>query len=293
MTLQGRQQLEELAAEPPVRYLRPQRRPEVRRRAVWRQLLRWGPRLVAGAAVLAVLGATFYAGFRFLDTSPRFRLWDTSAVEVLNLRYASATLVRERFAEDAGRSVLWIPLEARRKAVEEIPWIARARVERLLPNRLRVVVEERTPVAFLRQGSQLVLVDAEGVLLERPEAARFTFPVVTGIHPGMEREERRARLKLYEEFIRDLDAGERTYSDDISEVDLSDTENLRATVAEKGEAVLLHFGRDRYREKYEAYRKHRPLWQQTGERVDSVDLRYRGQLVLNPEAEAPLGGRTR
>ncbi len=293
MTYQEREQLEELAAEPPTRYLRPPRRPAVRRRGVWRQLLDRWPRLVAGAAVLMALGATFYAGFRSLHTSPRFRLWDSSAVEVLNLRYASATQVRDRFAGDAGRSVLWIPLEARRRAVEEIPWVARARVQRLLPNRLRVVVEERTPVAFVRQGSQLLLVDGEGVLLERPEAGSFTFPVVTGIHAGMEREERRARLQLYEEFIRDLDAGERAYSDEISEVDLSDTENLRATVVEKGAAVLLHFGRDRYREKYEAYRKHRPLWQQTGEVVHSVDLRYRGQLVLNPEIEAAPRSRTR
>lgn len=281
----------ELSGEQPTHYLRPQRKPEVRRRAVWRTGLRWTPRVLLILIPALALSWVGYRGYGYARGSPRFRLASLTAVELVNLRYASPATVRECFAADAGRSVFGVPLEARRRALEEIPWIAKARVQRLVPNRLRVVVEERTPVAFLRQGNALMLVDAAGVLLERSAGASFTFPVLTGFAPGLTLEERRARVELYLEFLRDLDASGQAYSAEVSEVDLADLEDLRGTVTQKGQAVVLHFGRDRYREKYEAYRKHRPLWQKSGETVHVVDLRYRGQLVLNPDPAPPAGAR--
>ncbi|MFQ5926748.1 MAG: cell division protein FtsQ/DivIB [Terriglobia bacterium] len=292
MSPEKQHQFEELASEEPARYLRPQRRPEVRRRAVWRQVVCWARRVLLGLAVLAALAGLGYKSYLYARTGERFRLVGRETVEVVNLRSASAAVLRACFAEDIGRSVFWIPLEARRRALEEIPWVAAARVQRFLPNRLRVVIAERTPVAFLRQGNELLLVDAEGVLLERPEGATFTFPVLTGLTPGLTRAARQGRLALYLEFLHALDTGEESYRGEVSEVNLADPDDLRATVTENGQAVLLHFGRDRYREKYLAYREHRTLWQESGERVHSVDLRYRGQLILNPDAAPRPGGRS-
>ena len=60
----------------------------------------------------------------------------------------------------------------------------------------------------------------------------------------------------------------------------------RASVTEADGAVWLHFGRGRYQEKFSAYLQNRPLWQQRGEAVRSVDLRYRGQIILNPDQAA-------
>lgn len=288
-----KQELDALAREQPVRYLRPPRKPEVRRRAWGRQLLRWSPRILLGAGLALVVGLALYEAYGYARSAPRFRLKDGDSIELAGVQYAAPALLRMRFAEDAGRSVFWILLEQRRRALEEIPWIAAARVQRLLPNRIRIVVEERIPVAFVRQAGELMLVDASGVLLERPEGTEFTFPVVTGLDSDLTQEERQARLALYLALRAELDAEEKSYTADISEVDLSDPEDLRATVLEGGQPVLLHFGRDRYREKYEAYRQHRTLWQKSGEAVYSVDLRYRGQLVLNPEGDARPPGKSR
>jgi hypothetical protein len=38
----------------------------------------------------------------------------------------------------------------RREALETLPWVEQAHVQRVLPNRIRVEITERTPVAFLR-----------------------------------------------------------------------------------------------------------------------------------------------
>ena len=59
----------------------------------------------------------------------------------------------------------------RRAELERLPWVEHATVMRLLPDRLRVSIVERTPVAFVRQGSHIGLVDASGVLMDMPTDA--------------------------------------------------------------------------------------------------------------------------
>ena len=44
-------------------------------------------------------------------------------------------------------------------SLESIPWVQEATVERALPDRIRVELTERAPVAFLRTGNELQLVD--------------------------------------------------------------------------------------------------------------------------------------
>ena len=285
-----------LGNEEATRYLRPHKKFEVRRRASWRKMLRLISRLFLTLGLVTVLSAVLYQAYQYARSAPRFRLESVEAVEIANNRYVPTQLVRECFQQDAGHSIFFIPLEARRRALEEIPWVWRARVQRILPNRLRVVLEERIPVAFLRHGGELMLIDAEGVVLEKPEGASFAFPVLSGFRPALTRAEHHARVALYLEFLRELDQAEKNYSRDISEIDLSDSNNLRAIVSKNGQAVLLHFGRGLYQEKYEAYLQHRSLWQKSAEAVYAVDLRYRGQLVLNPDSAPPSpsqGGRQR
>ena len=69
-----------------------------------------------------------------------------------------------------------------------IDWIERASVSRIWPNRLVVRVWERTPVAFVNltpagartQNTRLALIDAYGVLLDRPEKLDFSSPILSG-----------------------------------------------------------------------------------------------------------------
>lgn len=60
------------------------------------------------------------------------------------------------------------------------PWIAKAEVRRLFPNRLVVTIEERRPIALL-QDHGLQLVDADGVHLGPLVGERFaSLPVIAG-----------------------------------------------------------------------------------------------------------------
>ena len=270
-------------------FRRPRRPVEVRRRAGWKQGLLVGARVFLALAAVTAVGGTGYLTYQFAVRGPFFRLPGPEAIEVVNSEHVALAAVQERFLEDVNRSVFAVPLEQRRRSLEEIAWVEAASVQRVLPGRLRVYLRERNPVAFLRQGTSLELVDAQGVILPVPEGASYAFPVLTGLPETFSPEERRARVALYLEFIADMDQNGKGYSSQISEVDLSDPDDVRASLLEPDGAVWLHFGRDRYQEKFEAYLQHRSVWQKNGEAVRAVDLRYRGQIVLNPEIPAGEG----
>src|SRR5579859_5393005 len=126
---------------------------------------------------------------------------------------------------------------------------------RLLPDQIRISVVERKPIAFVRQGSQVELVDANGVLLTEPPAMmaqqHYSFPVVTGIDGRDPISARRARMNVYQRMISELDANGQHLSDQLSEIDLQDPEDARALMAEQGTDILAHFGEDHFLERFQ------------------------------------------
>jgi cell division protein FtsQ len=188
------------------------------------------------------------------------------------------------FGEDVGRNIFFVPLNERRKQLEQIPWIERASVMRLLPDQIRVSVVERNPVAFTRHGQQIDLVDANGVLLNMAPAnmaaRHYSFPVVTGIDPGDPAESRKARMAMYLRMMAELDADGKHNSEQISEIDLTDPEDARVLMPEQGTDILAHLGEDRFLERYQRYQVHIAEWRQQYPHLASVDLRYDDQVVL-------------
>jgi len=62
----------------------------------------------------------------------------------------------------AGDSLLGIDLQAARKKLESIDWVASATVERRLPDTLYVTLKERRAVAIWQNGSEYTLIDQNG-----------------------------------------------------------------------------------------------------------------------------------
>jgi cell division protein FtsQ len=182
------------------------------------------------------------------------------------------------FGEDIGRNIFFVPLNQRRKELEAIPWVERATVMRLLPDQIRVSVVERQPVAFVRQGQQVGLVDRDGVLLSMRPAAmaqhNYSFPVVTGLNPGDPLSMRKARMAVYERLLAELDANGQHLSEQISEIDLTDPQDARVLMPEQGTDILGHFGDDRFLERYQRYKAHIAEWRQQYAKLSALDLRW-------------------
>jgi len=247
---------------------------------------RWG-RVVLLLSALAVAAAAVWAVIAirdFLDRDPRFRIDTAASIQTVGNSQLTREDLLSVFGSDIGRNVFFIPLATRRSELEQIPWVEHATVMRILPDQLRVAVRERTPIAFVRVGDQVRLVDAAGVILSMPPAMmaarHFSFPVVTGINPRDPLSVRTPRMRLYQRFIADLDSGSEKISSNLSEIDLSDTEDVRATIPAGSTDMVLHFGDEKFLTRYRTYTSHLAEWQQQYPHLASVDLRYDTQVVL-------------
>jgi cell division protein FtsQ len=155
---------------------------------------------------------------------------------------------------------------------------------RLLPDRLRVDVTERTPVAFVRMGSRISLIDRNGVVMELPRSRKYSFPVLKGMSESEPLSARAARMQIYSALMRELDSEGAHYSQDISEVDVSDPEDVKVVAADSGGAVLIHLGSSDFLRRYKIYLAHLQEWRQQFQKLDSVDLRYDRQIIVNPDS---------
>ena len=222
---------QEVLADEEPKYLRRQKPLEIKRRKFGRRA--WKTYLIATMWTgIGVAGAwVAYASAHFLLTAPEMSLIHPEQVEIQGIQNVSRASVLEIFAADRGRSILRIHLDARRRQLEAIPWVEQATVRRALPNRVEVEITERTPIAFLRDGSSISLIDVHGVILERPLEGDFHFPVVAGIGADMPQDEREKRMQLFAGFTEQVAAARAGAMDQVSEVDLADEHDLRATIS--------------------------------------------------------------
>src|SRR5262249_23272497 len=122
--------------------------------------------------------------------------------------------------------------------------------------------------------------------MELPGKQKYSFPVILGINAGEPPSTRIERMKIYNQLVRDLDSEGSHYSQDLSEVDLSDPDDVKVVTNDPGGAVLVHLGGSDYLVRYKIYVTHIQAWRQQFEKLESVNLRYDHQIIVNPDLES-------
>jgi cell division protein FtsQ len=292
---------QEVLADEEPKYLRRQKPLEIKRRKFGKKAWKTYLRVAFWSVIALAAAATSYALGHYLLASPEMALIHSDQVQVTGNQYVPRGRVLEIFAADRNRSVLRIPLNERRRQLETIPWVEQATVRRALPNRIEVEITERTPIAFLREGSDLALVDVHGVILDRPLKGNFHFPVITGMGTDMPIEDREQRMQMFAGFSQQVEAARGGAMDQVSEVDLTEAKDLRATISglqvtnSSGGAtandgwgntdapIVVHFGDSDFQSKYLTVLNDIGQWRAAAGRVESVDLRFNGEAVVNPD----------
>jgi cell division protein FtsQ len=241
--------------------------------------------------LLAILVTAGILVRNFLVRDPRFRIQGASSIQSTGLAEVNRTEILPVFGSDIGRNIFFVPLAARRKELESIPWVQRATVMRFLPDRLSISIVERTPIAFVREGSQVELADADGVLLTMPPSMmaqhHYSFPVLTGINEQDPLPARRQRMAVYQRFVSELNQNNQHLADQVSEIDLTDPEDLRATLPAPGGDILLHFGEDHFLERLQLYQTHIAGLRSRYPKLIGVDLRYGNNVALEMSTDTP------
>ena len=273
----------DVAAESP--FLRGQKRVSARRGSLPKKTAN---RLIWACMALGLLGLAPLATivlYHYGERSWRFRIESSDNIEVTGIENVTKAQIMEVMGADIGRNTFFVPLTQQKAQLEQIPWVESASVMRFVPNRLKVEIHERTPIAFARVGPRIFLIDAVGTLMELPQKHKYSFPVILGMNPGEPLSTRIPRMKAYNELVQQLDSGGARYSQDLSEVDLSDLDNLKVRVNDPQGDVLVELGSSDYLKRYKTYVSHVQEWRQQFQKLESVNLRYDNQVIVNPDME--------
>jgi len=268
-------------------FLRGQKRISARRGTLPKKTvsrLAWS---AVAAGVLCAGGLAVAALYHYGERSWRFRVESSDNIEITGAQNVTKPQIMEVMGADIGRNIFFIPLAQQKAQLEQIPWVESASVMRFVPNRLKVEIHERTPVAFARVGPRILLVDAGGTLMELSARHKYSFPVILGMNQAEPLSTRAPRMKEYAELVRDLDSGGARYSQDLSEVDLTDLDDVKVRVNDPAGDVLVHLGSSDYLRRYKVYVTHAQDWRQQFQKLESVDLRYDNQIIVNPDLPHP------
>jgi cell division protein FtsQ len=275
-------------------FRRGSKRVPVRRGALPRKTASFLRNVSVSLLALVALVATFYVVRNFAVHSWRFRMRTENDIELTGEAPNARAQVMEKLRADIGRNVFQISLAERKQELEKIPWVETASVMRLWPNHLRVIVKERTPVAFVAIGERVDLIDSHGVLMDVPQGVQsdYSFPVILGMSESEPLSTRAPRMKTFARLMHELDEGDGNaktqYSRNLDEVDLSDPDDVKV-VSEGGSGpILLHLGNENFLPRFMVFLSNVQKWEQERGKLESVDLRYGREVILDPDMRAAL-----
>jgi len=254
---------------------------EARRAPInWRLWLRVGFWTLLLASTLMAARAVS----RFAHSDPHFILDRDAGVSasskdftILGMQRASRARVLRVFEKDFGANIFDIPIDERRRKLLAVDWVERASVSRIWPNRLVVRIWERQPVAFVnltpkgtgRQTARLALIDAYGVILDRPEKLDFSSPILSGVSETQSERERQQRVRHYSRLMEELGP----LAKQISEVDVGQLDNLTVGMEIEGRAIELMLGNRNFKARLEDFLNHYAEIQKKSGAAASFDLR--------------------
>src|SRR5713101_637871 len=192
-------------------------------------------------AILALM-ATFI-GYRVAASAAMFQV---RSVDVSGTSRTSAEEIEGLTRRAVARTGVWrADLSAISAELGRLPGVRRAVVSRVLPDRLRVRVTERVPVAVVHTSNgHFVWVDEEGVALgEMKPADRVPSFFIRGWNEeGTEdaRKENAERVQKYLEATREWEAA--GLSERVSEANLVDVRDVRAQLTGNDSQIEVRLG---------------------------------------------------
>jgi cell division protein FtsQ len=259
-----------------------------RRRQRW---LRAAGRVVRIGAGLAAGVLVAILGVRWLETTPWLAV---TQVEIQGLRRVPEATVRAAARIEPGVNLVGLDAGAIEARVRELPGVRGVRLVRHLPGRATLMVEEREPYVLVNAAATrfatLYWVDADGhpVGPERAPAATPTLPILSGVSRRPEDGDRvppdvQAGLSLLRAVQR---VGGRV-AGRISEIDVTAADD---PVLHLADGAAVRVGTEAWDERLTRLDGVLGELDTRGERVTSVDLRFRDLVVLRPRpgpAEPP------
>lgn len=129
-------------------------------------------------AVLGGLGALVAAGW---ESGLQVEFFMVESVKVEGASRLSQGQVKELLVYKQDKPYLFgLDMQASREALEALPWVKEAQVDRVIPDKVHVSIQEREPAGMAFVG-KLMLVDADGIPFKEVEGDGMDRALVTGL----------------------------------------------------------------------------------------------------------------
>jgi cell division septal protein FtsQ len=257
----------------------------------WGKLLLVKVSLISLVALCLGLVLVYY----HLLTSPFFCIKDNGDIDFNGTKRLSAELILHMSGLGPGTNLLALRPTRVEQALAAHPWIAKAELTRLWPNRLRLVIVEREPVALVQLG-ELHYIDRKGNLFKPLSPGDpHDFPVITGFKREQFAEGQGFPPAAFDEVIVLLDLLKQTEAPlnlaNISEIHVDQERGF--TLYANGLKSAVHLGPKNFPEKLQKFASIWPMLKQRGyqSQVDYINLDYpqRVLLSLKGSVEEPVG----
>jgi len=189
-----------------------------------------------------------------------------------------------------GTNIFDLDLEMIGRKIEENPWVASARVERVFPCEVVISVGERTPKAVINLG-YLYYLDAGGEIFKvlGPEDS-IDYPVVTGIdrrtlleNPADCRGQLKEAMALLDEL-----AGRRIFAlDDVSELNIDPTDGLTLYTINGG--VPIRLGYSNFSSKIDRLERIYPELEPRLPALRYIDLNVADRVIVKVDTRRTIG----
>jgi cell division septal protein FtsQ len=197
--------------------------------------------------------------------------------------------------QDFPANILRIDLRQLKNRLEKETWAKSIEIRRVLPSELIIYIQERTPSAILELQGELMIADNDGILLGRydPRFGKLDTPVIKGIlgedieSYRLYQEENIARVQQALAMLAEIESGLPQYTQQISEVDVSDRKNIKILLVDDTAEVYL--GEKDYLKRFRTFignlSEYQKLKMQYSE-FASIDMRYDGRIIYRPRRES-------
>jgi len=226
--------------------------------------------------IVFCLGFLMFMGYRTVTASSFF---DVRNVEMRGLERTSKEEIEKIVSRQSAKSGVWnADLKQIKDEVEKLRFVKTAVVSRVLPDGLRVSVNERVLRAIIRLGKTDYWADEDGVILAPAEKRDSNPPFVLRGWDETKSEkatkDNQERVKIYLKMLndwKDFDLSKR-----VSAVNLADLQSPQAIVPDSGEMVTIHLPKDNFAKRLQ---KGLEIIVGRGREIESVNLNNQKEIL--------------
>ncbi len=246
---------------------------------------------LSGCLLVIIVMLSIYI---FATTSKRFNL---RQVAFYGYKKLNPKQLEKVIRQDFPANILRLDLRRLKERLQKETWVRQVEIRRILPSDLIIYVQERIPSVILEMNGELMVADRDGTVLDKyePRYGKLDMPVFKGVlgedpeNYRMYQEENTARISRALIMLSEIESGCPAYVRNISEVDISDRNNLKILLVD--DTTEIYLGEKDYRKRFCTLMSNLSQYRELKNKyhdIPLVDMRFDGQIVYRlgrPDAE--------